>query len=94
MTEPKSVSYVCGSCFHWEEAKDLPGPVTIGDARRGICFGAPPACRAVIDRHTQIQTGQANMRPLTKATERACGAFMPHDMAAQLGLQSANDLNG
>jgi hypothetical protein len=93
MNEPKPVSYVCGSCFHWEEAKDLPA-FEIGAARRGICFGAPPACRPVLDRRTGDQVGQANMRPLTKATERACGHFMPADAAAQLGLSSADDLNG
>lgn len=91
MSEHKAVKYICESCFHWAEAKDLAGPITIGqDMRRGVCFGSPPVPRPIVDRHTQMLTGQANMRPLTLATERACGLFVPAN-----GVPSAaNDLNG
>jgi hypothetical protein len=88
----KSVPYICESCFHWAYDEKLSGgPIEIGkDTRRGVCFGCPPIPRPIVDRHTQMQTGQANMRPLTLATERACGAFIPRD-GVPFG---PNDLNG
>jgi len=92
VNESTKIPFVCGSCFHWKEAKDMPVP-TIGAAAVGICWGAPPTPRPVLDRHTGQQVGQANMRAITKATEPGCGLFIP--AGADLGLQSsANDLNG
>jgi hypothetical protein len=91
MTESKPVPYICASCFHWQENKDLSGPIEIGrDNRRGACFGGPPTPRPIVDKHTQIQTGQANMRALTLWSERACGMFVPADALGS----AANDLNG
>ena len=81
------ITFKCGACFHWVE-HDFGGPVTIGaPARTGICFGAPPTARAVLDKHDRL-VGQGNLRPILGESERACGAFIPraaaNDLMAQL----------
>lgn len=84
------VPFQCGKCFHFQPV-EIRGPVTIGqDKPKGICFGAPPSVRWVIDKHTGIVTGQANIRPIVNIDERACGAFIPLETAPG----AANDLNG
>lgn len=77
MSDPK-IAFQCGNCFHWVEV-EVVGPVTIGSAPRGNCYGAPPAVAVKWDKHTGLPAGQMNMRPATLETERACGAFVPRD---------------
>lgn len=84
---PFPVNFQCGACFHWQQI-DIARP-TIGEAKRGICFGAPPTVIAVKDKQGRT-IGQHNIRPAMPESERACGAFMPLEMANG----AANDLNG
>lgn len=85
--EIKRVQYQCGACFHWNPV-DMSTP-TIGEPKRGVCFGAPPTALGVSDKHGNM-VGQRNLRPITPENEHACGAFTPIEM----GDGAANDLNG
>jgi len=75
------IAFQCGNCFHWVPA-DAVGPVTIGASARGTCYGAPPGVAVKFDKHTGGIAGQANVRPATLESERACGAFVPRDALA------------
>ena len=68
--------YICGNCFHWVESDAVVGQI-IGATHRGTCYGAPPG--VAVRFHGNQVAGQANVRPATLATERACGAFVPRD---------------
>jgi hypothetical protein len=78
----------CGQCVHWREA-DAQGPVTIGSAPRGICFGVPPTPIVAMDPRTK-QTGQMNLRPQTLATETACSLY---DEGEELPGAANGDIN-
>jgi len=78
----------CGNCLFWHRV-EMKGPVTIGDAVRGVCFGAPPTAVPVHDKQGRT-VGQHNLRPMTPDTERACGLFTPIELLPG----AANDLNG
>lgn len=85
-----AVSYTCGNCFHWEPKEE--NTRVIGQAPPGVCWGAPPAVRPILDRSGQL-IGQHNMRAMTRQNERACGAFVPVEAAAGI-LQPAQPLDG
>lgn len=86
---PFPVTFQCGKCFHWQPI-EMGRATVIGDKPKGVCFGAPPTVRPALDKHTQQLVGQGNLRPIMNEDERACGAFMPLELANG----AANDLNG
>jgi hypothetical protein len=79
--QPKPITYTCGNCFHWER-KEETRPV-LGQDAPGVCWGAPPSVRMILDRQGN-PLGQQNMRAMTRENERACGAFMPAEAGAAL----------
>jgi len=72
-----AIEFKCGACFHWVLQESNTGPVTIGAAQRGICFGAPPTAQAIVDQKHMRVAAQTNLRPVLPENERACGAFVP-----------------
>ena len=70
----ESIQFVCGACFHW--AKVEVKRQIIGAPNQGVCFGAPPSVRPVLDKAGNL-IAQGNQRPITPQSERACGAFVP-----------------
>ena len=89
MSASKTINFVCGACFHWAHQESGTGPVTIGEARRGICYGMPPTAQAIVDNKHMRVAAQTNLRPVLPETERACGMFLP-EHAMNTG---ANDPN-
>jgi hypothetical protein len=79
MTDPSKINFVCGECFHWV-LQEASGPVTIGAAPRGICYGAPPTAWAIINKGETRVAAQTNLRPVLPASERACGMFTPRTL--------------
>jgi len=76
-TSKENQTPVCGLCLFWRKV-DARGPVTIGAASVGVCYGVPPTPRPVLDnpmKSTALMIGQANMRPMTIESEPACGLF-------------------
>jgi hypothetical protein len=70
----KDPDFKCGTCFHWVEALAT-GPVTIGEAKRGVCFGVPPTPFPVFDKAGNMK-GAQNIRASTKEAERACALYI------------------
>jgi len=78
-----AISYTCGNCFHWERKEE--STRVIGQAPPGVCWGAPPSVRPLLDRQGQL-VGQQNLRAMTRENERACAAFVPIGAAAGVML--------
>lgn len=77
----------CGQCIFWKETQEK--QVTIGAPAAGICYGVPPTPSPVsMDRSGRV-LGQVNMRPVTRASEPACGLYIDGDTART--MQAANN---
>ena len=72
----KPPEYNCGGCFFWVKGEKAAGPKLLGEPPRGVCFGTPPSAAHVLNARGE-PVGQRNARPLTLASERACGTWMP-----------------
>jgi hypothetical protein len=79
MSDMTKIEFNCGACFHWL-LQEASGPVTIGAAPRGICYGGPPTAFAIINKGETRVAAQTNLRPVLPATERACGMFTPRSL--------------
>lgn len=84
----KTIAFQCGNCFHWQPTQEDGINVTIGEPKRGLCFGAPPQLRFITQNGKIV--GQQNMRPVIAASERGCGVFMPSEGLAEAMTTAAN----
>ncbi len=60
--EPQMVDGICKNCAAWTELPPPPGPVTIGQPKRGVCRMFPPTPVPLYDA-TGRPTQQMNIRP-------------------------------
>lgn len=81
---PAPVAVYCESCYFWRANNDRGS-----NGKFGACFRNPPALmnlgpivepltgKPVRDQNGQIQMNIQPLRPVTMATDRACGEWQP-----------------
>lgn len=70
-----SLDGVCSECFFWRPV-EMSGPVTLGQPKRGMCYGVPATPVPQYDARGNL-LGQKDMRSCPVGSTPMCALFLP-----------------